>query len=54
VLSALVARLLGEKKIPLYRVQSERIGVKTEAFKVGFRPTGVKTSLIEGSLLPEG
>ncbi|MFP3853661.1 MAG: hypothetical protein ACLFWD_05125 [Anaerolineales bacterium] len=53
VLSALVARLLGERRIPLYRVKTHRIAVKTEAFHVGFRPTGVKTSLIAGSLLAE-
>lgn len=54
VLSALVARLLGERRIPLYRVRTEQIGVKTEAFRVGFRPTGIKTSMIEGILLEEG
>lgn len=53
VLSALVARLMGERKIPLYRVRTERIAVKTEAFQVGFRPTGLKTSMIAGTLLAE-
>ncbi len=53
VLSALIARLLGEEKIPLYRVPTRRVSVKTEAFHLGFRPTGLKSSLIEGLLLPE-
>lgn len=53
VLSALVGRLLGERKIALYRVGVRRVSVKTEAFNLGFRPTGVSSALIEGVLLPE-
>ncbi|MGA9534046.1 MAG: hypothetical protein WBR18_15095 [Anaerolineales bacterium] len=53
VLSALVGRLLGQRIIGLYRVETNRISVKTEAFHLGFRPTGVKTALIEAVLLPE-
>lgn len=53
VLSALITRLLGEKRIPLYRVATRRLSVKTEAFHLGFRPTGIKTSLIAGVMLPE-
>jgi hypothetical protein len=53
VLSALVGRLLGERIIALYRVETDRISLKTEAFHLGFRPTGVKTSLVGAVLLPE-
>lgn len=52
-LSALVGRLLGERIIALYRVPTRRISLKTEAFHVGFRPTGVKTALIGAVLLPD-
>jgi len=50
VLSALVGRLLGERRIALYRVETERIAVKTEAFRLGFRPTGLRAALVEAQL----
>jgi hypothetical protein len=53
VLSALVGRLLGERLVALYRVEPSRISVKTEAFHVGFRPTGIKTALVQATVLPE-
>lgn len=52
VLSALVGRLLGERRTALYRVETRRVSVKTEAFHLGFRPTGVSSALVEGVLLP--
>ncbi len=53
VLSALVGRLLGERRVALYRVETERISVKTEAFRLGFRPTGHRLALAEGVLLSQ-
>lgn len=53
VLSALVGRLLGERRTALYRVQTGRVSAKTEAFHLGFRPTGFSSALIEGALLPK-
>lgn len=53
VLSAIVGRLLGERRLALYRVETERISVKTEAFRLGFRPTGHRTALAEAVLLAE-
>lgn len=53
VLSAIVGRLLGERRVALYRVETERISVKTEAFRLGFRPTGHRMALAEAFLLPE-
>jgi hypothetical protein len=53
VLSALVGRLLGERRIALYRVETERLAAKTEAFHVGFRPTGIHTALAEAQMAAE-
>ncbi len=47
VLSALVSRLLGERKIPLYIVESTDPVARTEAFQLGFRPTGVEVALAD-------
>lgn len=53
VLSAMVGRLLGQRRIALYKVESERISVKTEAFRLGFRPTGQRTVMAEAVLLSD-
>ena len=43
VLAAIVARLLGERRVPLYRVESGDNEAQMEAAALGFRPTGVRT-----------
>lgn len=53
VLSALCGRLLGERLVALYRVETANLGEKTAAFNVGFRPTGRKEVLLAGSLVAE-
>lgn len=52
VLSALCARLLGRRLVALFRVDTRQVGLKTEALKVGFRPTGRREGLMAGKLLP--
>lgn len=51
VLSAMVGRLLGQRRIALYKVETQRISVKTEALNLGFRPTGHRTAIASAVLL---
>jgi hypothetical protein len=53
VLSALCGRLLGERRIALFRVETSNLSARTDAFNVGFRPTGRQDTLLAGSLLPQ-
>lgn len=43
VLAAIVSRLLGERRVPLYRVETGDNEAQQEASALGFRPTGVRT-----------
>jgi len=43
VLAAIVSRLLGERRVPLYRVEAGDNEAQVEASALGFRPTGVRT-----------
>lgn len=52
VLSAMIGRLLGQRRVALYKVETARISVKTEAFRLGFRPTGHRTAMVSAVLLP--
>lgn len=52
VLSAMIGRLLGQRRIALYKVETARISIKTEAFRLGFRPTGHRTAIVSAVMLP--
>lgn len=47
VLSAMVGRLLGERRIPLYLVRELDMSARTEALTLGFRPTGGRVAVAE-------
>jgi hypothetical protein len=47
VLSAIVGRLLGERRTPLYIVESTDPVSRTEAFQLGFRPTRVEVAVVD-------
>jgi hypothetical protein len=47
VLSAMVGRVLGERRHPLYLVRESDPGVRTEAYQLGFRPTGVSVAVAD-------
>jgi hypothetical protein len=46
VLSAMLGRLLGERRHPLYLVRDSDLSARTEAFQLGFRPTGLTVALM--------
>ena len=47
VLSALIDRLLGEKRLVLFRVSDDDYGSFEDAFDLGFVPTGVRSVLTQ-------
>lgn len=47
VLSAMVGRLLGERRIPLYLVRELDMAARTEALTLGFRPTGQRVVMAD-------
>lgn len=50
VLSAMVGRLLGERRIPLYLIRELDVAARTEALTLGFRPTGRRIVMTEIAL----
>jgi hypothetical protein len=50
VLTAVVGKLLSERKVALYRVLDGDTGALEEALEVGFRPTGVRTVVAQALL----
>lgn len=52
VLSAAVGRVLGESRIPIFRVKNDDLSMRTEAFHIGFRPTGVRTGTADALRRP--
>lgn len=52
VLSAVVGRVLGESRIPVFRVEKGALSLRTEAFHIGFRPTGVHTGTADALWRP--
>lgn len=52
VLSAVVGRVLGETRIPIFRVEKGALSLRTEAFHIGFRPTGVHTGTADALRRP--
>ena len=47
VLSAMLGRLMGQRRHPLYMVREADPVARTEAFQLGFRPTGLGVALAE-------
>lgn len=47
VMSAMLGRLLGQRLHPLYMVREADPVARTEAFQLGFRPTGLSVALAE-------
>lgn len=47
VLSAMLGRMLGQRRHPLYMVREGDPVARTEAFQLGFRPTGLTVALAE-------
>jgi hypothetical protein len=47
VMSAMLGRLLGQRRHPLYLVRDADPAARTAAFQLGFRPTGLSAALVE-------
>lgn len=47
VMSAMLGRLLGQRRHPLYLVGEADPAGRTEAFQLGFRPTGLSAALVD-------
>jgi hypothetical protein len=54
VLSAILSRLLGERRQPLYLVNDSDPTAKTEAFQLGFRPTAFSVVLADITVPDDG
>lgn len=52
VLSAVAGRVLGEQRIPLLRVPKGELASRTQAFHVGFRPTGFHSATADAVMRP--
>jgi hypothetical protein len=47
VMSAMLGRLLGQRRHPLHLVRDADPAARTAAFQLGFRPTGLSVALVE-------
>lgn len=54
VLAAMAGRLLGERRVALYRVAEDDLAGRTEAYRLGFRSTGVRTLVAAVTWEPQG
>ncbi len=53
VMSAMLGRILGQQRHPLYLVREADPTARTEAFQLGFRPTGLSVALAEVHAMDE-